>query len=143
MLVISVLMTDTQTIKGCEPQGGIEVIPAIFLELFWRISANGEIGRAFSRTSGWKSAVPELKFAKTKREKIAGRTFIPPHGSHPFIVCVSVIRTEITNIFGPKDSRQDTTLLACATMLLSNERNYCHTSEESQRTLERSRTLGF
>ena len=32
--------------------------PQFFLELFWRISANGEIGRAFSRTSGWKSAVP-------------------------------------------------------------------------------------
>ena len=30
MLVISVLMTDTQTIKGCEPWGGIEVLPAIF-----------------------------------------------------------------------------------------------------------------
>ena len=33
--------------------------PQFFLALFWRISANGEIGRAFSRTSGWKSAVPE------------------------------------------------------------------------------------
>ena len=32
--------------------------PQFFLALFWRISANGEIGRAFSRTSGWKSAVP-------------------------------------------------------------------------------------
>ena len=32
--------------------------PQFFLELFWRISANGEIGRAFSRASGWKSAVP-------------------------------------------------------------------------------------
>ena len=30
MLVISALITDTQTIKGCEPWGGIEVLPAIF-----------------------------------------------------------------------------------------------------------------
>ena len=30
MLVISALGTDKQTIKGCEPQGGIEVLPAIF-----------------------------------------------------------------------------------------------------------------
>ena len=30
MLVISALTTDTPTIKGCEPQGGIEVLPAIF-----------------------------------------------------------------------------------------------------------------
>ena len=43
-------------------------------------------------------------------------TSIPPCGSHPFIVGLSVIRTEITNIFGPKDSMQDTTLLAGATM---------------------------
>ena len=33
-----------------------------------------------------------LKFAKTTREKIAGRTSIPPHGSHPFIVCLSVMK---------------------------------------------------
>ena len=30
MLVISALITDTPTIKGCEPWGGIEVLPAIF-----------------------------------------------------------------------------------------------------------------
>ena len=76
-----------------------------------------------------------LKFAKTTREKIAGRTSIPPHGSHPFIVCLSVPRAEITNIFGPKDSRQDTMLLACATMLLSNARNYCHTSGQRVKAL--------
>ena len=79
-----------------------------------------------------------LKFAKTTREKIAGRTSIPPHGSHPFIVCLSVPRAEITNIFGPKDSRQDTTLLACATMLLSNERNYCRTSGQRVKALRLS-----
>ena len=62
-------------------------------------------------------------------------TSIPPCGSHPFIVGVSVDRTEITNIFGPKDSMQDTTLLAGATMLLSNERNYCHTSGQRVKAL--------
>ena len=66
-------------------------------------------------------------------------TSIPPCGSHPFIVCVSVIRAEITNIFGPKDSRQDTTLLAGATMLLSIERHYCHTS--GQRVKDSSAAL--
>ena len=76
-----------------------------------------------------------LKFAKTTREKIAGRTSIPPHGSHPFIVGVSVDRAEITNIFGPKHSMQDTTLLAGATMLLSNERNYCPTSGQRVQSL--------
>ena len=30
MSVISAVETDTQTIKGCEPWGGIEVLPAIF-----------------------------------------------------------------------------------------------------------------
>jgi ABC-type transporter Mla maintaining outer membrane lipid asymmetry ATPase subunit MlaF len=54
------------------------------------------------------------------------------------IVCVSVPRAEITNIFGPKDSRQDTTLLACATMLLSNERNYCRTSGQRVKALRLS-----
>ena len=68
-------------------------------------------------------------------KKIAGRTSIPPCGSHPFIVCLSVVRAEITNIFGPKDSRQDTTLLACATMLLSNARNYCPTSGQRVKAL--------
>ena len=66
-------------------------------------------------------------------------TSIPPCGSHPFIVGVSVVRAEITNIFGPKDSMQDTTLLAGATMLLSNERNYCHTS--GQRVRDSSKAL--
>ena len=79
-----------------------------------------------------------LKFAKTTREKIAGRTSIPPCGSHPFIVCLSVVRAEITNFFGPKDSRQDTTLLACATMLLSNARNYCRTSGQRVKALRLS-----
>ena len=51
---------------------------------------------------------------------------------------MSVIRTEITNIFGPKDSMQDTTLLAGATMLLSNERNYCHTSGQRVKALRLS-----
>ena len=72
------------------------------------------------------------------REKIAGGTPIPPHGSHPFIVCVSVSTAEITDIFGPKDSMQDTTLLAGATMLLSNERNYCHTSGQRVKALRLS-----
>ena len=53
--------------------------------------------------------------------------------------CGSVVRAEITNIFGPKDSMQDTTLLAGATMLLSNERNYCHTS--GQRVKDSSKAL--
>ena len=50
--------------------------------------------------------------------------------------CVSVDSAEIANIFGPKDSMQDTTLLARATMLLSNERNYCHTSGQRVKALE-------
>ena len=62
-------------------------------------------------------------------------TSIPPCGSHPFIVGLSVSKAEITNIFGPKDSMQDTTLLAGATMLLSNERNYCHTSGQRVKAL--------
>ena len=52
--------------------------------------------------------------------------------------CGSVVRAEITNIFGPKDSMQDTTLLAGATMLLSNERNYCHTSGQRVKALRLS-----
>ena len=54
--------------------------------------------------------------------------------------CGSVVRAEITNIFGPKDSMQDTTLLAGATMLLSNERNYCHTSGQRVKALRLSET---
>ena len=61
--------------------------PQFFLELFWRISANGEIGRAFSRTSGWKSAVPvpEKKRFHPRGIKIISAPKARPHraaGAH-------------------------------------------------------------
>ena len=56
--------------------------PQFFLELFWRISANGEIGRAFSRTSGWKSVpVPEKK---TKTVAMRRCWIVTEHTQAPF-----------------------------------------------------------
>ena len=53
MLVISALITDTQTIKGCEPWGGIEVLPAIFSRIVLaNFSVTGKLDGLFQGPRG-------------------------------------------------------------------------------------------
>ena len=58
-LVISVVETDTQTIKGCEPWGGIEVLPAIFSRVVLaNFSVTGKLDGLFQGPRGGNLAVP-------------------------------------------------------------------------------------
>ena len=53
MLVISALITDRQTIKGCEPWGGIEVLPAIFSRVVLaNFSVTGKLDGLFQGPRG-------------------------------------------------------------------------------------------
>jgi hypothetical protein len=64
MLVISALTTDTQTIKGCEPQGGIEVLPAFFSPVVLaNFSVTGKLDGVFQGPRGGNL---QLQFQKKK-----------------------------------------------------------------------------
>ena len=64
MLVISALGTDTPTIKGCEPQGGIEVLPAIFSRVVLaNFSITGKLDWLFQGPRGG-----NLQFMKEKKK---------------------------------------------------------------------------
>ena len=53
MLVISALITDTPTIKGCEPWGGLEVLPAIFSRVVLaNFSVTGKLDGLFQGPRG-------------------------------------------------------------------------------------------
>ena len=53
MLVISAMSTDTPTIKGCEPWGGIEVLPAIFSRVVLaNFSVTGKLDGLFQGPRG-------------------------------------------------------------------------------------------
>ena len=67
MLVISALGTDRQTIKGCEPWGGMKVLPAIFSPVVLaNFSVTGKLDGLFQGPRGGNLSSSSRKFQKKK-----------------------------------------------------------------------------
>ena len=80
MLVISALGTDTQTIKGCEPWGGIEVLPAIFSHVVLaNFSITGKLDGLFQGPRGG-------NLSSSSRKKSPDKKRFHPRGINIIII---------------------------------------------------------